>query len=171
MAGRWLDKSTVRSLTSGLVLISCMTQAFGFDGSPQPLDDDARRSAAVALNYSRAALHHIRQNPSKRVLWEEQEKILNHLNLNGVADEEVLKLYSGVLDEISQVQIADREKVFLKDKFRHQFRSQVTTQAFNLAAEIATANYVNAARTGANSWWDYRNMTVSHDMDLWKVEK
>lgn len=171
MAGRWLDKSTVRSLTGGLVLISCMTQAFGFDNSPQTLDDDARRSAAVALNYSRAALHHIRQNPSKRVLWEEQEKILNHLNLNGVADEEVLKLYAGVLDEISQVQIADREKVFLKDKFKHQFRSQVTTQAFNLAADVATANYVNAVRTGANSWWDYRNITVNHDMDLWKVEK
>src|SRR5262249_18711450 len=110
MAGRRLDKSTVRSLMSGLVLISCMTQAFGFDGATtKPVDEESRRAAAVALNYSRAALHHIRQNPSKRVLYEEQEKILNHLNLNGVADEEVLKLYSGVLDEISQIQIADRE--------------------------------------------------------------
>ncbi len=173
MAGRWLDKSTVRLLTGGLVLISCMTQAFGFDvpAQTQALDDDARRSAAVALNYSRAALHHIRQNPSRRVLYEEQEKILNHLNLNGVADEEVLKLYSSVLDEISQIQIADKEKVFLKDRYRHQYRSQATAQAFTLAADMATANYVQVVRTGANSWWDYRNVAMTHDLDQWKVEK
>ncbi len=171
MADRWLDKSTIRSWMSGLVLISCMTQAFGENPVPKPTDEEARRSAAVALNYSRAALHHIRQNPSKRVLYEEQEKILNHLNLNGVADEEVLKLYSSVLDEISQIQIADREKMFLKDRFRHQFRSQATAHAFNLAADMATQNYVNVVRTGANSWWDYRNITTNHDFDQWKVEK
>ena len=171
MAGRWLNKSTVRSLMSGLMLISCMTQAYGDDANQTPADEESRRAAAVALNYSRAALHHIRQNPSKRVLYEEQEKILNHLNLNGVADEEVLKLYSGVLDEVAQIQIADREKVYLKDRYRHQYRSQMTIQAFNLATDMATANYVNAVRTGANSWWDYRNISVNHDLDQWKVEK
>lgn len=172
MAGRWIDKSTVRSLTSALVFFSCMTQAFGFDAAaPKQADEESRRSAAVALNYSRAALHHIRQNPSKRVLWEEQEKILNHLNLNGVADEEVLKLYSSVLDEISQVQIADKERVFLKDRYRHQFRADATAQAFNLAAQVATAQYVQAVRTGANSWWDYRNITMNRDLEQWKVEK
>ncbi len=170
MADRWLRKSTVRSLMSGLVLISCMTQVFGYDG-PNPTDDAGRRSAAVALNYSRAALHHIRRNPSKRVLYEEQEKILNHLNLNGVADEEVLKLYSGVLDEISQIEIADREKVYLKDRYKHQFRSSMTAQAINLAVDMATANYVNAVRTGANSWWDYRNISYNRDLDQWRVEK
>ena len=65
--------------------------------------DEQRRSTAVALNYSRASLHRIRKNPSIRVLLEEQEKILNHLDLNGIADEEVLKLYSSVLDEISNI--------------------------------------------------------------------
>lgn len=183
MAGRWLDKSTVRSLMSGLMLISCMTQAFGDDsatvtpvlaqstGTSSTLNDADRRATAVALNYSRAALHHIRQNPSKRVMYEEQEKILNHLNLNGVADEEVLKLYSAVLEEISQIHIAEKEKVFLKDRYRHQFRSQVTTEAFNLAASVATANYAQAVRAGANSWWDYRNSTIALDLDQWKVEK
>jgi tetratricopeptide (TPR) repeat protein len=172
MAGRWLDKSTVRSLTSGLVLIGCMMQALAAErGSDSLGDEESRRAVAVALNYSRAALHHIRQNPSKRVLWEEQEKILNHLNLNGVADEEVLKLYSAVLDEISQIQIADREKTFLRDRFRNQFRTQMTAQAFNLAADVATANYVNAVRTGANSWWDYRSISVNHELDQWRVEK
>lgn len=172
MADRWLQKSTVRSLTSGLVLISCMTQVFGFDSANStPADESSRRSAAVALNYSRAALHHIRQNPSKRVLYEEQEKILNHLNLNGVADEEVLKLYSAVLDEISQIEMADQEKVYLKDRYKHQVRSQLTIQSLNLMADLATANYVNAVRTGANSWWDYRNVSFNRDLDQWRVEK
>lgn len=172
MADRWLQKSTVRSLTSGLVLISCMTQVFGFDSANStPADESSRRSAAVALNYSRAALHHIRQNPSKRVLYEEQEKILNHLNLNGVADEEVLKLYSAVLDEIAQIEMADQEKVYLKDRYKHQVRSQLTIQSLNLMADLATANYVNAVRTGANSWWDYRNVSFNRDLDQWRVEK
>ncbi len=165
------------------MLISCRMQAFGFEGLSQNAavvqtsapssrsEEESRRSAAVALNYSRAALHRIRQNPSKRVLWEEQEKILNHLNLNGVADEEVLKLYSSVLDEVSQIQIAEREKVFLKDRFKHQLRSDLTAQAFNLAAQLATSQYVQAVRTGANSWWDYRNRAVNRDLDQWKVEK
>ena len=34
------------------------------------------------------------------------------LNLNGVGDEEVLKLYSAVLDEIAQIQIADQERLY-----------------------------------------------------------
>src|SRR5690606_9202260 len=55
--------------------------------------------------------------------------------------------------------------------YRHQFRSQVTTEAFNLAASVATANYAQAVRAGANSWWDYRNSTIALDLDQWKVEK
>ena len=87
--------------------------------------DEQRRSAAVALNYSRAALHRIRKNPSVRVMVEEQEKILNHLNLNGIADEEVMKLYSSVLDEVAQVQIADREREVLREKYRRAFNRNV----------------------------------------------
>lgn len=176
MARRWFDRSKVRVMTAALILIVCMTQAYSAE-EPAPSqndvkhDDDVRRSAAVALNYSRAALHHIRQNPSKRVLYEEQEKILNHLNLNGVADEEVLKLYSSVLDEISQIQIADQERLYLKQRYRHQLSTGATAQIFALAANLATTDYVGAVRTGANSWWDYRNITLTRDQDQWKVEK
>jgi hypothetical protein len=72
-------------------------------------DTDGARRAAVALNDSRASFHRIRRNPSVRVLWEEQDKILNHINLNGIADQDVVKLYGSVLDEIAQVQLVDRE--------------------------------------------------------------
>ena len=39
--------------------------------APAAPTDAQRRSAAVALNYSRAALHRIRRNPSVRVMVEE----------------------------------------------------------------------------------------------------
>ncbi len=130
-----------------------------------------RRSAAVALNYSRAALHRIRKNPSVRVMVEEQEKILNHLNLNGIADEEVMKLYSSVLDEVAQVQIADREREVLREKYRRAFNRNVGLSAFEIAAQVATVQYATAVRTGANSWWDHRNQTVSKELDLWQVDK
>ena len=133
--------------------------------------DEQRRSAAVALNYSRAALHRIRRNPSVRVMVEEQEKILNHLNLNGIADEEVMKLYSAVLDEVAQIQIADREREVLKEKYRRAFNRNIGLSAFEIAAQVATVQYASAVRTGANSWWDHRNQTVSKDLDLWLVDK
>lgn len=136
-----------------------------------PPTEEQRRSAAVALNYSRAALHRIRRTPSVRVMVEEREKILNHLNLNGIADEEVLKLYSAVLDEISQIQIADREKEVLQERYVRSVHRDMGLNTFTIAAELATANYVSAVKTGANSWWDHRNKTVSKDLDLWQVDK
>ncbi|MEK6258808.1 MAG: hypothetical protein AABP62_09315 [Planctomycetota bacterium] len=133
--------------------------------------DEQRRSAAVALNYSRAALHRIRRNPSVRVMVEEQEKILNHLNLNGIADEEVMKLYSSVLDEVAQIQIADREREVLREKYRRAFNRNIGFSAFEIANQVATVQFASAVRTGANSWWDHRNQVVSKDLDLWQVDK
>lgn len=133
--------------------------------------DEQRRAVAVALNYSRAALHRIRRNPSIRVLMEEQEKILNHLDLNGIADEEVLKLYSSVLDEISSVQIADRERIVLRERYSRTFQRDLGINTFEIMAQVATAQYVSAVRTGANSWWDHRNQSASHELDIWQVDK
>jgi hypothetical protein len=135
------------------------------------LDEATRRSAAVALNYSRAALHRIRQNPSMRVLYEEQDKILNHLNLNGIADEEVLKLYTSVLDEITEIQLADREREFVQEKYRRQFQKDLAVNAMALATEVMTAQYAAAVRTGCNSWWDFRSQTHNRELDLHRVEK
>src|SRR4051812_25609610 len=64
--------------------------------SPEEL---VRRSTAVTLNYCRASFHRIQKSQSVHVLVEEQEKILNNLDLNGIADQEVVKLYTGVLVE------------------------------------------------------------------------
>ena len=138
---------------------------------PAPVDEAARANAAIALNYSLAAFHRIRRNPSVRVLMEEQDKILNHLNLNGVADEEVIKLYSAVLDEIAQIQLGEREKELLREKYRRQFQRDVTLGVLSLGAQVATAQYASAVRTGATSWWDFRSQTQSRELDVWKVDK
>jgi len=137
----------------------------------EPTTDEQRRSVAVALNYSRAALHRIRKYPNARVMVEERDKILNHLNLNGVADEEVMKLYSGVLDEISHVQMADREKDAIQEQYMRALHRDLGINAFQIAAEVATAQYFSAVKTGANSWWDHRNKSVTKDLDRWQVDK
>ncbi len=136
-----------------------------------PAAETARRNAAVALNYSRASFHRIRRYPSMRVLMEEQEKILNHLNLNGIADEEVVKLYTAVLDEIAQIQVGDREKELLKEKYRRQFNRDFTVNALAVGASVATAQFGAAVKTGATSWWDYRNQSQNRELDAWKIEK
>jgi hypothetical protein len=77
----------------------------------------SRRNTAVTLNYCRAALHRIRRAPSKNVLVEEQQRILNNLDLNQIDDPEVITLYRSILDEIGQVEISDRERKVIGEQF------------------------------------------------------
>lgn len=138
--------------------------------SPE-LPEAQRRSTAVALNYTRASLHRIRRYPTMRVLWEERDKILNHVNLNGVVDEEVIKLYSTVLDEIAQVHIAEREREVLREQYQRTLMKDLAINTLAITTQAATAQYAAALRTGASSWWDYRTLTHDRENDLWKVEK
>jgi hypothetical protein len=85
-------------------------------GKDRKDDEGVRRSTAVTLNYCRASFYRIQKMPTLRVLVEEQEKILNNVDLNGIADQEVIKLYTGVLVEISEIRLSDRERVVLDDK-------------------------------------------------------
>lgn len=130
-----------------------------------------RKAAAVALNYSRTSFHRIRRYPSKRVLMEEQLHILNNLNLNGIADEEVVRLYTSVLAEITEVQIAEQERRLLQEQFRRDLTSSTVVNAYALAGLIAEGHYIAAVKTGVRSWWDYRGMKQHRDIDLWKVDK
>ncbi len=131
---------------------------------------DAMRTA-VALNYCRAAFHRIRKQPAPAVLKEEEEKILNNLNLTRVEDKEVISLYTAVLEEISQVSITDEEKELYERNHKSSLRRQVTWDALAFGTDLATAQFGSAIRTGANSWWDYRNKTYKRDVDILKIEK
>lgn len=139
--------------------------------APPPFNEKSARSTAVALNYCRASFHRLRQNPSHRVWFEEQQHILNNLNLNEIADQEVITLYTAVLDEVSKERIAEKERRVLQDNYKHQVRRQALSTVFVMGAELTTAQYVNAVRTGANSWWDFRATGQTRELDLWKVEK
>ena len=133
--------------------------------------ESVRRQTAVALNYCRAALHRIRRYPEKRILVEEQQRILNNLDLNQIEDPEVISLYKSVLDEISQVEISERERVVIDEQFRTGVHRKLGTDFFVIGAQIATGQVGNVIQTGANSWWDYRNQEVRHDSEVWNVDK
>ncbi len=134
-------------------------------------EESVRRTTAVALNYCRAALHRIRRQADKSVFHEEQTRILNNLDLNQIEDPEVILLYKSILDEISQVEISDRERVVINEQFRRNVHRQLGTNFFVIGAQVATGQLGNAVQSGANSWWDYRNTEVRRDSDQWKVEK
>jgi len=128
-------------------------------------------STAVALNYCRASFHRIRRYPFKRVLLEEQEHILNNLNLNRIADADVIRLYTAVIVEINDVQIADKERKVIDERHKRVFRKQLVINAYHLGLELASAQYLKALKLGARSWWDYRSMTWNRQLDQWQVDK
>lgn len=134
-------------------------------------DETVRKTTAVALNYCRAALHRIRRVPEKNVFHEEQTRILNNLNLNQIEDPEVIALYKSILDEISHVEISERERVVINEQFRRNVHRQLGTSFFVIGAQVATGQLGSVVQSGANSWWDYRNQQVRRDSDQWKVEK
>lgn len=131
---------------------------------------DAKRTA-VALNYCRAAFHRIRKNPTAEVLKQEEEKILNNLNLTQVDEKEVISLYTAVLDEITNVEVTKEEKRLYQIHHKSTMQRQLTWDALAFGTELATAQFGSAIRTGANSWWDYRNNAFKKEMDLLKIEK
>ena len=136
-----------------------------------PLSTVENRSTAVALNYCRASFHRIRKDPSRTVLYQEQEKILNNLNMDAVADPEVIQLYTAVLDEINQVGVADYERQLYREQHKNSIQKKVAWDILAMGADVATAQVGSAIRSGANSWWDYRSMEFQRDQDLLKIEK
>lgn len=162
-------RRTGLAIACAAILLGSVTQTSTADESKNP--DSRDRSTAVALNYCRASFHRIRQNPSKRVMLEEQEKILNNLNLDGIADEAVIKLYTSVLDEIAQIDIAERETEVLQEKFKKTLHRNLGGTALAVAAQMATLSFERAVYTGVNSWLDYRDMDWTREFDTWKVEK
>ena len=133
--------------------------------------DDKARATAVALNYCRASFHRIRRYESQRVLLEEQQKILDNLNLNGITDEQVMRLYSECLDEIGQIKVAEREAETIQDRFNRTLQRQVGTTALVMAAQMATLSIEGFVRTGVNSWLDYRDLSWTREFDKLKIDR
>ncbi len=136
-----------------------------------PATEVSRRNTAVTLNYCRAALHRIRRAPSKKVLLEEQQRILNNLDLNQIDDPEVINLYRSILDEIGQVEISERERIVIGEQFQRGIQRKLGTDFFVIGAQAATGQVGNVIQSGANSWWDYRSTQIKRDADMWQVEK
>ncbi|QDT40426.1 hypothetical protein Pan241w_04830 [Gimesia alba] len=163
------QKTTVRFLVILILSGSTLRLLPAEENKKEP--DPTAGKTAIALNYCRASFYRIKKSGSKEVMFEEREKILNNLNLNGVGDEKVIKLYSSVLDEIGQVEIAEQEREYFKNKHNYHSRQKLATNALALTTDVLTFQFGNAIRTGANSWWDYRNVEAQKDLDLWKVDK
>ncbi|MBL4884473.1 MAG: hypothetical protein JKY95_08055, partial [Planctomycetaceae bacterium] len=133
--------------------------------------DQHRRNVAVALNYCKASFHRIRKYPSPIVMQQERQKILNNLNLSVINDAEIIRLYSDVLAEIGQIQISEKETDLYDVKYKKALRQEMAFDALSLGLNLMTASYLGAAKTGASSWWDYRNLKWTRDNEVLKLEK
>lgn len=160
-----------------LSLIACcatMLSPFAMDAAVSDdaaTPDEQARATAVALNYCRASFHRIRRYESQRVLLEEQQKILDNLNLNGITDEQVIRLYSECLDEIGQIKVAEREAETIQDRFNRTLQRQVGTTALVMAAQMATLSIEGFVRSGVNSWLDYRDLSWTREFDKLKIDR
>jgi hypothetical protein len=157
-------------LALAAVALTAMSAAFADDAAAEQAQERDRYRTAVALNYCRAAFHHIRKTPTKAMLVQQQQQILNNLNLDGINDPEIIRLYTAVLDEIGDVEIAEREHSLMQQQYRRNLTRKITWDALAFGTQIATANVGGAIKTGADSWWDYRNETIRHERDVLRVD-
>lgn len=134
-------------------------------------EEQRRRNVAVALNYCRASFHRIGKYPSPQVMHEEQQKILNNLNLNGIEDEQIIRLYGEVLDEIGQLRLTEHESELYTSKFQRAVRQELMFDSLAVGLDLVTGQYLGAVRTGASSWWDYRNFQWNRDNEMLKLQK
>jgi hypothetical protein len=160
-----------------LVLVLCavlLTALSATVRADEKAADDAaeqqRFRTAVALNYCRAAFHYIRRSPTQQVFVQQQEQILNNLNLDGIDDPEIITLYTAVLNEINEIEIAEMERRILKSQHRKNVTQNIAWDALAFGTQIATAQVGAAIKTGAESWWDYRNEALRHDRDELRVD-
>jgi hypothetical protein len=152
------------------VSAACADDAAAQEAAARAQQERERYRTAVALNYCRAAFHHIRKTPTKAMLVQQQQQILNNLNLDGINDPEIIRLYTGVLDEIGEIEIADRERHLLQQQYRRNITQKITWDALAFGTALATAQVGSAIKTGADSWWDYRNETIRNDRDILRVD-
>lgn len=160
-----------RALRATGVILALCVQCSPAQDTQTKVTEAQRKRVAVTLNYCRASLSRIRRYPSKRVLIEEQERILNNLDLNAIRDEEVINLYSAVLDEINQAQILETERRVINERTRRNMQRKLGADLFVIGAHVATGQLGNAIQSGANSWWDYRNTTIDRDSQAWAIER
>lgn len=169
----WVLIVSLAGLTMGLPGASAETPTYA--AASDVIDDSQidplAKPTAIVLNYCRASFHRIQKTPSKRVLLEEQEKILNNLNLNPIADGEIIRLYTAVLTEIADVQIADQERAVIQSRHHRAVVHDAAISALAIGGQVASMQYVSALKTGAKSWWDYRTMVFDRDLSLWRVDK
>jgi len=130
-----------------------------------------RVKLAVALNYCRASFHRINKYQTKDVLYQEQQRILNNLDLSSIDDVEVIKLYTDVIQEINQIQLVDSEEKIIEQRHRRDFAERFFFNTFAISANVATLNYLGAVQTGARSFWDYQATANKAENDTWKLEK
>ncbi len=133
--------------------------------------ENSIKDTAIALNYCRASFHRIRKYPQASVLVEEREKILNNLNLHGIEDQEVIELYTAVLDEINDTQVVQQERRMHQGQYRMSVQRRIAWDLLAFGTDLATGSLGSAIRQGANSWWDYRGLAYQRDTELWKVDK
>lgn len=170
-------------VTYAIIFLLTLTILFGlwesqsvmaFEGPKQEdaeLTMDERRATAVALNYCRASFHRIRRQPSEIVIEEERDKILNNLNLAHISDSAVIDLYKTLLDEFGSIEVQDEQKKLFKSKFRRSLAQELAFDGLAMATQVSTAQFVAAVQTGANSWWDYRSMKWTRDLELMKLNQ
>ena len=163
---------SLRTLLCTWMLTTLLLPAELLAAKDSAKDPDSRgRATAIALNYCKASFHRIRTSQSKEVLYEERVKILDNLNLNGIGDQDVINLYSAVLDEIGGIEIADKERTIFEGKYKKALFREIEATAFVVLAQTATMSLDGLVRTGVRSWLDYRDLQWNREFDKWKVEK
>lgn len=81
---------------------------------------------ALALNYAMVSLYKIESYNDIIILRQEYENIINNINLSKIEDEEIVELFTSLMDLDTQTEIYHKNKEFIERKYERKVKNALT---------------------------------------------
>lgn len=125
-------------------------------------DDYDPIQTALTLNYATVSLYRIVSYNDVMILQQEYENIINNINLSKIEDEEIIQLFTGLMDTLTYTQINDKHKQFVQRKYERKVENALY-DSFSTGLSGAMGNARDPFSAGAaamsaigSSYFSYR---------------
>ena len=135
----------------------------------------------LALNYAKVSLVKVISYNDVIILEQEYDNIINNINLSKIQDYEIVSLFTGLMDILTQTKISAKQKEFVQRNFDKKVEKALY-ESFSSGLSSAMSNArdpytacASALTSIGSSYFNYRqnleNYKDQRNEDEWKIDK